>query len=95
MYDVIAVDGAGRLLQCKMAVGWYCSEADDVLGVAIDQRRDWRLSNHIDAAATSGKSSLARSTTGEFGIRPLNHGFTVWRSDDATSTGSGAISARM
>ena len=28
-------------------------------------------------------------------MRPLNHGFTVWRSDETTSTGSGAIKERM
>ena len=28
-------------------------------------------------------------------MRPLNHGLTVWRSDETTSVGCGAISARM
>ena len=28
-------------------------------------------------------------------MRPLNHGLTVWRSDEITSVGCGAISARM
>ena len=38
----------------------------------------------------------ARSTTrGDSGMRPLNHGLTVWRSEEATSIGCGAISARM
>ena len=34
-------------------------------------------------------------TRGACGMRPLNHGLTVWRSDDATSIEAGAISARM
>ena len=28
-------------------------------------------------------------------MRPLNHGLTVWRSEETTSIGCGAISARM
>src|SRR6266849_6772752 len=45
---------------------------------------------------SSGKSALARSTTrGDSGIFPLNHGLTVWRSEEATSAGCGAIRARM
>src|SRR5438876_438585 len=43
----------------------------------------------------SGNSWFARSTTrGASGIFPLNHGLTVCRSEDGTSAGCGAISAR-
>src|SRR5579883_2884412 len=45
---------------------------------------------------TSGNPCAARSTTrGDCGSLPLNHGLTVWRSDDATSTVWLAIRARM
>src|SRR5262245_54100296 len=47
-------------------------------------------------APTSGKPLSVRSITrGASGTRPLNHGLTVCRSDELTSTGWGAISARM
>src|SRR5215510_16311319 len=44
---------------------------------------------------TRGNPSLVRSTTrGACGMRPLNHGLTVWRSDELMSIACGAIRAR-
>src|SRR4030095_6058285 len=43
---------------------------------------------------TRGKPSAARSTTrGASGMRPLNHGLTVWRAEGGTSIAGGAIRA--
>src|SRR4029453_62148 len=43
-----------------------------------------------------GNPSLLKSITcGDCGVRPLNQGLTVWRSDEATSVGCCAIKPRM
>jgi hypothetical protein len=67
-----------------------------MLAVTIDQGRHREFATTSIRPPTRGKSSLARSITrGACGMRPLNQGFTVWRSDDATSIGCDAISERM
>ena len=67
-----------------------------MLADAVDQRRHRHAADHVDAAADQreafvGEIDHARAS----GMRPLNHGLTVWRSDEATSIGCVAISARM